>query len=96
VWARCGGLCELCGDRLGAVWQAHHRRLRSRGGHDEPANIVGLHVLCHRRVHGHPEWATGQGFQVSAYADPAAVPLALGCARWVLLSDTYTDVRESA
>lgn len=86
VHGRAGGRCELCGEALGPAWQAHHRKFRSRGGQDSVCNLVALHPMCHRRVHGHSLWATEQGFIVSSYDDPASVPVALHLERWVLLT----------
>lgn len=94
VYARAGGRCELCGEQLGQVWQAHHRKLRSRGGQDSVCNLVALDAHCHRRVHGHSLWATEQGFIVASYDDPATVPVALHLERWVLL--TLNGYRDAA
>lgn len=80
-----GGCCALCREPLGGVWECHHRKLRSRGGLDSVCNLIALCASCHRRCHSHVAWAQEQGFIVSAYADPASTPLALGCERWVLL-----------
>lgn len=99
VRGRAGGCCELCGIRVGArSYQCHHRKLRSRGGQDSAANLACLCAVCHRRCHQHPVWATDHGFIVSAYDDPAAVPVALHESRWVLLTfdGHYTDAGEAA
>jgi hypothetical protein len=82
---RAGGCCELCGERLGPVFECHHRKLRSRGGQDSAANLLALDALCHRRCHGHVRWAENHGFIVAAHDDPQFVPVALHLARWVLL-----------
>ena len=86
IRSRAGGACECCGDRLSAIFQAHHRKLRSRGGQDSACNLAALCGLCHRRIHSHVAWATENGFIVSAYDDPAAIPMAARCERWVLLT----------
>lgn len=92
VHRRAGGRCELCAQQLGHVWEAHHRKLRSRGGQDSVCNLVALCPTCHRRCHSHNLWATEQGFIVSSYDDPATVPVALHLDRWVLLTLTgYRD-----
>jgi hypothetical protein len=83
---RAGGMCECCGDRLSPIFQAHHRKLRSRGGQDSAANLAALCGLCHRRVHSHVTWATEQGFIVSAFEDPARVPMAVRCEDWRYLT----------
>ena len=83
---RAGGMCECCGDRLSAIFQCHHRKLRSRGGQDSACNLVALCGLCHRRLHSHVRFATEHGFIVSAYDDPASVPLLLHLDRSVFLA----------
>lgn len=84
---RAGGCCECCGVRIGArSYQCHHRKLRSRGGQDSAANLAALCSQCHNRCHGHVAWATEQGFIVSAYDDPATVPMAVRCESWRLLT----------
>jgi hypothetical protein len=85
VFARAGGLCELCGERLQADWHWHHRKLRSRGGEDSVSNGVALHPLCHRRVHGHVAWAESVGLMVRSTDDPGRIRLALHGETWVRL-----------
>lgn len=85
VFARSGGLCELCGERLTAVWECHHRKLRSQGGLDSVTNLLALHPLCHRRAHGHPAWAKEVGLIVHSMDNPARVRLALHGETWVRL-----------
>jgi hypothetical protein len=77
--------CALCGEPLPAVWECHHRKLRSRGGTDSICNLIALDNACHRRVHGHPAWALEHGFMVSTYEDPATVPVAVHLSSWRLL-----------
>lgn len=86
VRERAGGRCELCSEPLGRTWEAHHRKLRSRGGQDSACNLVALCHLCHRRCHSHVAWAEEHGFIVASYDDPATVPLALHLDRWVLVT----------
>lgn len=86
VRARSGGTCECCGDPLSLIFQAHHRKLRSRGGQDSAANLLALCGLCHRRIHNRVAWASEHGFIVSAYDDPATVAVAIGCDSWSLLT----------
>lgn len=88
VYDRAGGCCECCGERLEGAWECHHRKLRSRGGQDSAANLVALYHHCHRRLHNHNNFATEHGFIVSAYADPASVPLFLHLDRHVYLTAT--------
>jgi hypothetical protein len=92
---RAGGCCELCGERLGAEFQCHHRKLRAQGGQDSAANLVALHGLCHRRCHSHRVWAEEHGFIVASHDDPQTTPVALHLARWVLLHHDGT-YREAA
>jgi hypothetical protein len=67
---RSGGFCEGCG---GQATQMHHRLYRSRGGEDEPQNLLHLCVSCHGRAHtGEGErlgWSVRSGF------DPGEVPV---------------------
>lgn len=86
VFARAGGLCELCGERLQPGWEWHHRKRRSAGGLDSVSNGVALHPLCHRRVHGHPAWAESVGFLVRSHDNPGRVRLALHGETWVRLA----------
>lgn len=87
VWKRARYCCECCGEPLvRRDYQAHHRKLRSRGGEDSAANLVALHPLCHRRIHDHPAWATEHGWMVPTNDDPATVAVALHGAAWRLLT----------
>lgn len=94
LWSRCGGRCERCRLALTEPWERHHRQLRKQGGRDELPNLLALHPWCHnqhpRSVHDNVRASFSHGFLVSAYFDPAAMPLLLG-GRWVLLGETYTD-----
>lgn len=79
VHARAAGHCEACGRPLpvgGGVF--HHRKLRSRGGLDETANLMELHPVCHNghtnSVHARPARSRRLGHMVSAWAEPADVP----------------------
>ena len=76
VYRRCGGLCEGCGGALRG-FDAHHRKLRSRGGTDEMDNVVALHRSCHEWVHANPHAATDLGLMVRSTDDPAQIPLRL-------------------
>lgn len=87
VYERAGGCCECCGERLQqSAFQCHHRKLRARGGQDSITNLLVLCAMCHRRLHSHVRFATDHGFIVSAYDDPAFVPLFLHLDRHVLLT----------
>ena len=65
------GRCGVCERDLGDDAAAHHRRLRSQGGTDEPVNLILLHTACHRTVHANVLWARNHGLIVPSWADPA-------------------------
>ena len=90
VWTRSLGRCEACGLHLDpTTWQAHHRKMRSRGGRDSVANTLALCPACHvaapYAVHRDVAAATHDGQLVRGFADPATVPVRLYDGRWVLL-----------
>ena len=87
---RADGRCDCCGDRLAPIFQAHHRKLLSRGGQDSAANLLALCRLCHMRCHSHVTWATWHGFIVAATDDPASVPVAVRGETWQLLGHDGT------
>lgn len=43
--------CDRCGTSRNV--QMHHRKYRSRGGSDDPKNLVPLCRVCHFDVHSH-------------------------------------------
>ena len=55
----------------------HHRKLKSRGGQDEPSNLLYIHHECHNMgtngVHNKVAWATSNGYMVNSWADPSEV-----------------------
>ena len=67
----------------------HHRKLRSRGGKDEPENLLYIHHECHNlgtnSVHNRVALATEKGWIVSSWADPKEVPVVLHGGRIVIL-----------
>lgn len=63
--------CARCGKPAGHI---HHRKRRSQGGDNSPANLVPLCVLCHDWVHRNPEQAYREGWLVRSWQDPAEVP----------------------
>lgn len=75
IHERSAGRCEMCGHPLGGEGVAHHRRLRSQGGTDTPANLLLLHDRCHRGIHANPLWARRHGFIVPSWADPDTTPV---------------------
>ena len=81
VLDRCGGFCELCGNRLYEDFALHHRKLRSRGGKDSVENLVALHHACHNlgtdSVHLNIKKSTEIGLIVPRHAEPSEYPLTL-------------------
>lgn len=51
VWARDGGRCKTPGCRSARGIEAHHLKPRSRGGGNEPQNILLLCSSCHQNIH---------------------------------------------
>lgn len=59
---RVEGVCTVRGEHV------HHVILRSRGGPDEPWNLVHLCHACHGWVHANPQKATALGLMQSRSA----------------------------
>lgn len=64
-------ICEVC-DKARAA-HTHHRKLRSQGGGDEPANLMRVCLDCHNWIHANPSESYARGLLVHSWADPAAV-----------------------
>lgn len=100
VYARAGGLCDLCGTRLPQGFHAHHRRTRSRGGSDDVLNLVALHPSCHDAVHRNPRRSYLQGFLVPTWATPRDWPVKLhglaycepSSGAWLVSAPTYEQI----
>ena len=94
VFSRCKGYCEKCGKRLPESWALHHRKLRSRGGKDEVANLVALHHGCHNldtdSVHFNPAQARDRGLVVGSWENPSECPLTLPDGHTVILTTEGT------
>ncbi len=60
VFARCGGLCEVCGAARAEV--VHHRLRRSQGGRNDLSNLVGACGGCHDWIHAHPALSYERGW----------------------------------
>ena len=43
--------CDHCGSRTGVA--LHHKKFRSRGGSNDPINLVPLCLKCHADVHAY-------------------------------------------
>lgn len=89
LFARCGGLDEVTGERLGLRFDVHHRKKKSQGRDDRPCNLLVVTRKTHDRLGSHEAWARDHGFVVSAYKDPADVAVLLHCRRYVLLTDAF-------
>lgn len=78
LWQRDRGMCGWCGKSIAGEVNRHHRQRRRDGG-DTLQNLVLLHPWCHNMhkdsVHDNPALAKERGFIVSAWDDPAVVPL---------------------
>lgn len=78
VIARAAGRCEHCGRPLGAKVDIHHRKLRTRGGDDDPANLMAVTPWCHHeQIHKYPKAAAEAGHQVHSWEDPREIPIRL-------------------
>jgi 5-methylcytosine-specific restriction endonuclease McrA len=72
---RARGRCERCHrpDHK-VICQAHHKRLRSQGGSDEPDNLaylcstIGTRQGCHQWVHDNPAEAARDGWIIRSVA----------------------------
>lgn len=86
IYQRAGGRCDRCAAPLpGDAWECHHRQLRSRGGTDEPENLLALCASCHHvHVHGKPRQATEAGYMVPSWGDPATTPVLRHGRTWQL------------
>lgn len=87
LFARSGGRCEVGGCNLTDTgMHAHHRRLRSQDGRHELVNLIGVCPEHHRWVHDDVKGARDAGWIVSAWRDPALVPVRLVDGGEVLLT----------
>lgn len=65
---RAHGLCEahVADGCTGRAEHAHHRRMRSHGGSDDPSNLVALCGACHDHIHLNPAWSYEHGWLLRA------------------------------
>lgn len=93
VFVRAGGCCERCGRGLFNCipsWHAHHRQLR-QSGNNGLDNLAALCPADHEVVHSlRLEVGEPEGFIVSRYAEPGAVPILHWRLGLVLLNDDGT------
>jgi hypothetical protein len=94
VQERANGYCEVCGRAAGESMALHHRKLKSRGGKDTPANLISIHHGCHNMktesVHLNPEWAERNGYMTPSWQSPTEHPINLCNAGFALLLDDGT------
>ena len=80
VLARAKGYCERCGAPSYDL-ALHHRKLKSRGGKDEVANLVAVCHPCHNlgtySIHLRPKEATEKGWMVSQWQNPEEIPVSI-------------------
>ena len=94
VYHRALGRCERCGANLTMTGlEAHHRKLRSRGGGDELSNLAALCPQCHDWVHANPAAAEVSGWMVPTTTDPGSVAVRLWTDQTVRFDDAggYVD-----
>lgn len=94
VEARAGNYCETCGGPALPSMALHHRKLKSRGGKDTPANLIRVHHGCHNlrsdSIHANPEKASQKGWMVGSWQEPHEVPFIRPDGSIVLLHDDGT------
>ena len=94
VTARANGYCETCGGRAEETMALHHRKLKSRGGKDEVANLIWIHHGCHNlktdSIHLNPATAEHKGWMVGSWQDPEETPMVYADGSIVLLKQDGT------
>lgn len=63
LWFNQNGRCPQCGQKITPEtgWHLHHRVWVVNGGDDSMANLVVMHPVCHRQLHGQTTVATSFG-----------------------------------
>ena len=91
VEERAGWYCEVCGLPASESMALHHRKLRSRGGRDTPANLIRVHHGCHNlntdSIHLNPEKSENKGWIVPGWKEPHEHPFFRPDGSIVLLQD---------
>lgn len=91
VVERAAGYCEKCGMPAAGSMALHHRKLRSRGGKDTPANLLWVHHECHNlgtdSIHANPALAEDKGWMCPSWRDPQEHIYITPEGRFALLDD---------
>lgn len=91
VEERAGFYCEVCGRSASESMALHHRKLKSRGGKDTPANLIRVHHGCHNlntdSIHLNPEKAEDKGWMTPSWKDPEEQPMLYHDSYFVLLDN---------
>ena len=91
VEERAGFYCEVCGGSASESMALHHRKLKSRGGKDTPANLIRVHHGCHNlntdSIHLNPEKAEDKGWMTPSWKDPEEQPMLYHDSYFVLLDN---------
>ena len=94
VEERAGDYCEVCGKAALPSMALHHRKLKSRGGKDTPANLIRTHPGCHNlrtdSIHLYIERASQKGWIVGSWQEPQDVPFSRPDGSIVLLQNDGT------
>ena len=63
IWKSQDGICPVCkqGMKTDSQWEMHHILEKSKGGEDNPSNLIMLHPNCHRQVHSQKIKVTKSG-----------------------------------
>ena len=64
--------CFRCGQEAA---HKHHRKLRSQGGDNSPANLIRVCAECHDWIHYNPAEAYEQGYLVKSWQNPEDVEI---------------------
>ena len=91
VEERAAGYCESCGSGASESMALHHRKLKSRGGKDTPANLIRVHHGCHNlntdSIHLNPEKAEDKGWMCPSWKDPEEQPMLYHNSYFALLNN---------
>jgi hypothetical protein len=95
VLNRAGDYCETCGSPALPSMALHHRKLKSRGGKDTPANLIRVHHGCHNlrtdSIHLQPAKAEAKGWICPSWKEPNEQPFVKPDGTIVLLQDDGSE-----